>query len=700
MISRLLIANRGEIARRIMATARRLDVECVAVFSDADAHAAHTREADTAVRIGPAAAAESYLRGDAILDAALATGADAIHPGYGFLSENAEFARAVEAAGLIFVGPSASAIEAMGRKDAAKALMSGAGVPVTPGYHGADQSDDVLAQAARETGYPVLIKAVSGGGGKGMRRVETPAEFANALASARREAAASFGDDRVLIEKFVTQPRHIEVQIFADTHGGVVHLFERDCSLQRRHQKVIEEAPAPGMTKAVRARLTEAAVAAARAVDYRNAGTVEFIADGSKGLKADSVYFMEMNTRLQVEHPVTELVTGVDLVEWQLRVASGQALPGQDEIALRGHAIEARVYAEDPLSGFLPATGEAQVFQFDGFDTDPIIGPQIEGGEDGAPILRLDSALEEGDEVSPHYDPMAAKAIAFADTRAAACAGLSDALAQAQVAPLKTNLGFLVQALRHPEFVAARFDTGFIDAHLDALIATPDETAFASAAGAVEALICEITAQDLQDAQDAQQITDPWQVPDGFRLNAAPQVWSAFAGADGVIAVESRISAHGLDQTIGETHVALSGLSLEGASDLSRGRLSWRAGDRQVSAGFARLDDDMVVFIDGHARRLSAPQAAAAGSLEAGDDIVAPMPGRVVMVHASQGDVVARGDVIAVLEAMKMEHALTAPRDGVIGQVLVAANAQVVEGALMARMEPLVASTGAAEPGA
>ncbi|WP_066713052.1 acetyl-CoA carboxylase biotin carboxylase subunit, partial [Sphingomonas adhaesiva] len=456
MIHTLLIANRGEIACRIIRTARAMGIRTVAVHSEADAAALHVREADEAVAIGPAPARESYLLPDRILTAARETGAQAIHPGYGFLSENADFAQAVIDAGLIWVGPNPDSIRAMGLKDAAKARMIAAGVPVTPGYLGEDQSAERLAAEADAIGYPVLIKAVAGGGGKGMRQVEDAAAFADALVSCRREAAAAFGDDRVLIEKYILSPRHIEVQVFGDRHGNVVHLFERDCSLQRRHQKVIEEAPAPGMDAATRAAVCDAAVRAARAGDYVGAGTIEFIADASDGLSADRIWFMEMNTRLQVEHPVTEAITGVDLVEWQLRIAAGEPLPvTQEELSIDGHAIEARLYAEDPAKGFLPSIGTLEAFD---------LGDPADTG------VRVDTGVEQGSVISPWYDPMIAKLIAHGDTREEARARLADALDEAIVWPVRSNAGFLVEALDHPDFVAEAMDTGLIARAGDALM--------------------------------------------------------------------------------------------------------------------------------------------------------------------------------------------------------------------------------------
>ena len=451
MFDRILIANRGEIACRVIETAHRLGVSTVAVYSDADAQAKHVAMADAAVRIGRAPAAESYLRGDAIIWAALATRAQAIHPGYGFLSENPDFVEAVTAAGLAFVGPPAGAIRAMGLKDAAKRLMAEAGVPVVPGYHGEDQSEGFLAERAAEIGWPVLIKAVAGGGGKGMRRVDAASGFAPALDAARREARAAFGNDAVLIEKYVAIPRHVEIQVFGDSHGNAVHLFERDCSAQRRHQKVLEEAPAPGMTLEVRAAMGAAAVQAAKAIGYVGAGTVEFIADASGPLRPDGFWFMEMNTRLQVEHPVTEAITGLDLVEWQLRVACGDPLPKrQEELAIRGHAIEARLYAEDPARGFLPATGTLTHLAF-------------------PPGLRADSGVRAGDTISPWYDPMIAKLVAHGPTRGAALRALARGLDATRVAGSTTNLGFLARLVRQPDFAAGRLDTGLIDRHLAAL---------------------------------------------------------------------------------------------------------------------------------------------------------------------------------------------------------------------------------------
>jgi acetyl/propionyl-CoA carboxylase alpha subunit len=624
MIGSLLIANRGEIARRIIRTARRLGVRTIAVYSEADAEAAFVAEADEAVLIGPAAARESYLVPDKILAAARQTGAEAIHPGYGFLSENAEFAEAVVAAGLVWVGPPPAAIRAMGLKDSAKRLMAQAGVPVTPGYLGEDQSEERLFKEARSITWPVLIKAVAGGGGKGMRKVERDEDFAPALAAAKREAAAAFGDDRVLLEKYAARPRHIEVQVFGDTHGNVVHLYERDCSLQRRHQKVIEEAPAPGMDAATRAAVCEAAVKAAKAVAYEGAGTVEFIADASDGLRADRIWFMEMNTRLQVEHPVTEAVTGQDLVEWQLRVASGEPLPlKQDQIKLTGWAMEARLYAENPATGFLPSTGPLDHFRL-------------------PDDVRVDSAVEEGDEVSPHYDPMIAKLVAHAATREAAAAQLAAACAEVEVWPVKTNAGFLARCAADADFVAARIDTGFIDARLEALASTP-----APSPAAIEAAAA---ALNVTGEGGEPSPWSPTQTLAGFRMNAAR------AGA--------RIACNG------QVFEAPLGGDLE-ADVLMTG------------------EGEVIVFEGGEAFTFCAPKAQGADEAAAvGDGAMrSPMPGKIVSVSVKAGDAVTKGQPLVTLEAMKMEHTLTAPFDGTVAEVSVAAGDQVSEGITLARLE-------------
>jgi 3-methylcrotonyl-CoA carboxylase alpha subunit len=620
MIQKLLIANRGEIACRIIRTARAMGVATVAVYSDADARALHVRQADEAVHIGPSPAAESYLVGDKIIAAAKQTGADAIHPGYGFLSENAGFAQAVIDAGLIWVGPKPSSFEAMGLKDAAKTLMMDAGVPVTPGYLGVDQSAERLKKEADAIGYPVLIKAVAGGGGKGMRKVEKAADFEADLQSCRREAKASFSNDEVLLEKWITSPRHIEVQVFGDAHGNVVHLFERDCSLQRRHQKVIEEAPAPGMDKATREEICAAAVRAAKAVDYEGAGTIEFIADASEGLRADRIFFMEMNTRLQVEHPVTEEITGVDLVEWQLRVASGEPIPlQQDELRIDGHAIEARLYAEDPASGFLPSTGP-----LDHFDL----------GSTG----RIETGVAEGDMISPHYDPMVAKLVVWEETRDRAIETLADIAESVEVWPVKTNAAFLANALLEDDFGEAELDTGFIERKLDRLVGddAPDDAIWQAAADFT--------------LLDALEETAPAAI--GFRLNAAPRVATTlcYKGESRTIAVTGeRDAAH--------------------------------------ATGFVE-DARTVVFADGQSFEF-ALESRGSGAAAAGDGaILAPMPGKVIAVDVAEGATVTAGQRLMVLEAMKMEHALTAPFDGTVTELAATEGGQVQVEAVLCVVEP------------
>ncbi len=638
MISSVLIANRGEIARRIIRTAKRMGVRTVAVYSDADAQAVFVREADEAIAIGPAPAAESYLKGEAILAAAKASAAEAIHPGYGFLSENAAFAEAVIKAGLVWVGPKPESIRAMGLKDAAKSLMEKAGVPVTPGYLGEDQSEARLAKEAKAVGYPVLIKAVAGGGGKGMRKVDAAKGFADALSSCRREASASFGDDRVLIEKYVERPRHIEVQVFGDAHGNVVHLFERDCSLQRRHQKVIEEAPAPGMDAETRAAVCAAAVKAAQAVNYEGAGTIEFIADASEGLRADRIWFMEMNTRLQVEHPVTEMITGLDLVEWQLRVASGQRLPrAQDEITMFGHAMEARLYAEDASRNFMPSTGRLKAFEL----------PE----EDGAG-LRIDAAVEEGGEITPFYDPMIAKVIVHAQSRDAACENLAEACGRVVSWPVRTNAGFLVRCLRNPRFQAGDVDTGLIEQVGDSLTRKPEPSA-ATLGRAAQAFVVASFGRGGGAGHSAP--TSPWAKATGFRLNRGevePLVRMTW-DKEPVVGDPRRASRGDVGRKIAGEPVVLVGESGETyVFELDIGEMP----DSESAAG------------DGAIR--------------------APMPGRVTSAEVKDGAKVAKGDVLLVLEAMKMEHALKAPIDGVISGMSVGAGDQVEEGVVLLQVIP------------
>ena len=646
MIQSLLIANRGEIACRIIRTAREMGIRTVAVYSDADARALHVREADEAVHIGPSPARESYLVGEKIIAAAKATGAEAIHPGYGFLSENAEFAQAVADAGLVWVGPKPSSITAMGLKDAAKKLMAEAGVPVTPGYMGENQDPAFLAERAAEIGYPVLIKAVAGGGGKGMRKVDAAADFADALASCQREAAASFGNDRVLIEKYILTPRHIEVQVFGDTHGNVVHLFERDCSLQRRHQKVIEEAPAPGMDDATRAELCAAAVRAAKAVDYVGAGTIEFIADASEGLRADRIRFMEMNTRLQVEHPVTEEITGVDLVEWQLRVASGEPIPlKQEELAINGWAMETRLYAEDPIEGFLPSTGKLDLFDL----------PDKDDFGLGLGTHRLETGYRQNDTVAGFYDPMLAKLIFHADSRESAAYGLANLCARCRVWPVKTNLGFLHRALVDPDFIDGRVDTGFIASHEDRIIPPRDteDRVFHGAASVF--LRKEYLGGDVFEVWELpHEPGNVWREALGFRLN-------------GEAHLSVRVESAGRVETID--------FEPDWATE------SYRVPQGEIDGGLLFIEDAQPRFV-----RLA--RGDGSGQHVAGDGaILSPMPGKIIAVEVAAGDKVTKGQKLLTLEAMKMEHSLTAPFDGVVAELNAVAGAQVQVEALLAKIE-------------
>ncbi len=661
MFRTLLIANRGEIACRIARTARRLGIETIAVYSAADAHALHVQAADRAYPIGPAPARDSYLRIDRIIETARAAGAEAIHPGYGFLSENPAFAEACTAAGMIFVGPPAQAMRAMGSKSSAKALMETSGVPLLPGYHGDRQDADFLADQAVRVGFPVVIKAVSGGGGRGMRVVTAAADFLPALASARQEAASAFGDDRVLIERYLQRPRHIEVQVFADLHGNTVHLFERDCSAQRRHQKVLEEAPAPGLSAARRDAMGSAAVAAARAVGYVGAGTVEFVAD------ADGFFFLEMNTRLQVEHPVTEMVTGFDLVEWQLRVAAGEALPvTQSAITLSGHAIEARIYAEDPARDFAPSTGRLTLFRT----------------PDASSDVRVDTGFMTGDTVSIHYDAMLAKLICRGATRAAALHRMQAALAECAVAGIASNLDLLGRIVAHPHFVSGGIDTDFIARGAETLLAPQTPPPFRVLAIAA---LCVLT----QESAATTQSTDPWDERDLWWLNTSP----------------TRL----LDFTDGQTNYPVS---------VTREAAGWRLGTAAgtvVGTAEALEHGQLLVSLDGVRRsvtaftdqhvvtlrdvdpeasgvgettltwRLTLPDPLATGDEEedAGDRLVAPIPGLVTMVTVSVGDRVTRGQVLVVLEAMKTVFRLTAPTDTVVMSVACAVGEMVQEAQLL-----------------
>jgi 3-methylcrotonyl-CoA carboxylase alpha subunit len=646
MFAKLLIANRGEIACRIARTARRLGIRTVAVFSDADAHSAHVAACDEAVHIGGPRPQESYLRGDVILEAARRSGSDAIHPGYGFLSENAEFAGACAQAGIVFVGPSPQAIAAMGSKSAAKALMEKAGVPLTPGYHGDRQEGDYLLKEAARIGFPVLIKAVAGGGGKGMRRVDKAADFEGALASCQREAAASFKDDRVLVEKYLTAARHIEVQVFGDNHGNVVYLFERDCSVQRRHQKVIEEAPAPGLTATRRRQMGEAAVAAARAVNYSGAGTVEFIVEG------DAFYFMEMNTRLQVEHPVTEMITGLDLVEWQLRVASGSVLPKkQDELSLQGHAIEARVYAEDPARDFLPSIGKLRHL------STPVPAADV----------RIDTGVREGDEITPFYDPMIAKLIVHGETREVAIARMRDALAHYEVIGVATNVAFLARLMRAPSFVDGRLDTALIERERAVLFPPPE----APPRAAFDLAVLALTSR-----RPPRTRSSPWQDMEGWRLGASGQQhWKFRCGHS--------VNALGVSIREGGVRVDMKGESHDVFGHMDRdGRIIAHIDESPVTAKARTFDGLTHVFLEGshHIFEWIDPYLPESEDADRHGGLIAPMPGRIIAVLAKAGDTVARGAPLIVMEAMKMEHTITAPGAGVIEKVMYANGEQVKEG--------------------
>lgn len=666
MFKKILIANRGEIACRVAATAKRLGIQTVAVYSDADAQAKHVAACDEAVHIGGNAPKDSYLRWERILDAAQQTGAQAIHPGYGFLSENEDFANACAQAGLVFIGPPASAIRAMGLKAESKQLMEKAGVPLVPGYHGTDQNPELLQSEADRIGYPALIKASAGGGGKGMRLVEKREDFAAALASCQREAINSFGNDAVLIEKYVLRPRHIEIQVFGDTQGNVVYLFERDCSVQRRHQKVLEEAPAPGMTPALRAKMGEAAVAAAKAVGYVGAGTVEFIVEQPGGYdqpEAMQFYFMEMNTRLQVEHPVTEAITGQDLVEWQLRVAAGQPLPKrQDELQIIGHAIEARICAENPDNGFLPATGTLHVYRKPACSSFAISD------------VRVDDGVREGDAISPFYDSMIAKLIVHGDTREQTLARLDAALAQTQIVGLSSNVQFLRHVVKSEAFAQAKLDTALIEREKAVLFqqtAVPTPLAVAIA-----------VAQQLQ-AEQALETADPFSRRDGWHSHGTVRRSFTFVQDSATIQAVLTYGRHGaLQLQVGDVAAPL----------------HWQPQGDGLLVEFAGARSTAQVHVTGEARHIFTPRGAAVLQLQdplahageghsEGGRLTAPMPGKLVSFAVKAGDTVTKGQALAVIEAMKMEHTIAAPADGVVQELLYAPGDQVAEGAELIRME-------------
>ncbi len=668
MFNNLLIANRGEIACRVISSAHRLGVRTTAVYSDADVQARHVTLADEARHIGPAAAAESYLVGDKIIVAAEEAGADAIHPGYGFLSENAAFAEACAAAGITFVGPPPDAIRAMGEKHAAKAMMSEAGVPVVPGYHGDDQDEAVLSKAAEEIGYPVLIKATSGGGGKGMRRVDAAGEFADALAGAQREGKAAFGDDRVLIEKYIEKPRHIEVQVFADRHGNAVYLFERDCSLQRRHQKVVEEAPAPGISAAMRGAMGEAAVKAALAINYEGAGTVEFIVDVADGLDGAPFYFMEMNTRLQVEHPVTEMITGVDLVEWQLRIADGEALPlRQEDLEITGHAFEVRLYAENPARDFLPATGVLNRLRF---------------AEEGTHV-RIDTGVIEGDAVTPHYDPMIAKLVVWDDDRPRALQRLRHALADTEVVGVTTNLSFLGRIAVNEDFAAADLDTGFIERHSAQLLPEEGPTPDRTLALAALAVLLERQGEAELGAWSSSDGTSPWHNVDSWRLNdeAHDEIRFVNGGVEVSVTVHARADGYVFDFPAGPMKVS-------GEFDEDDRIVANLDGVRVVKT-IIRGDDAVTVIDKGAAYRLERYDPLKASDVgDAGDTgVIAPLPGKVIAILTEEGAEVEKGSPLMIVEAMKMEHTISAPAAGRIAAVRYAHGDSVDEGAVLIDFE-------------
>ncbi len=649
MFDKILIANRGEIACRIMETARKMGVKTVAIYSDADAHSKHVALADEAWRVGPPAVAESYLQGDKIIEIAKASGAQAIHPGYGFLSESPDFAEKVEASGLRFIGPSSSAIRAMGLKDAAKDLMTKSGVPVVPGYHGSNQDVDFLANEADNIGYPVLIKARAGGGGKGMRKVDNPNDFRAALEGAQREGLSAFGDAHCLIEKWITTPRHIEIQVFGDDHGNAIHLFERDCSLQRRHQKVIEEAPAPGMTEEMRAAMGEAAVRCAKAISYSGAGTIEFIVDASEGLNPDRFWFMEMNTRLQVEHPVTEMITGLDLVEWQLRIANGEPLPAtQDSLILNGHAFEARIYAEDVPAGFLPMTGSIDYLSM-------------------SPLARVDSGIREGDTITPWYDPIISKVIVWGATREIALNRMSSALAECNISGTVTNIPFLSALCAHEEFKLGNVDTGLIERDLDDLIITRDLT-FADWA------LAAVVAGNLMEDRP---------------LNG----WSLWTPMNRSV----WLNARGEEREMLVTQIGPKTFTISNSSEnidlilesVIPNTLTLINGDQRQSIPYFKHDDTVTLFTDDAPKVIDIITGYSLNDIgeSTGNEVLSPMPGIVKVLNVAPQSEVNAGDTLVIIEAMKMEHSLTVARDGNISDVLVKVGQQVEAGEVLLTLE-------------
>jgi 3-methylcrotonyl-CoA carboxylase alpha subunit len=662
MIKSVLIANRGEIACRVIKTAKAMGIRTIAVYSEVEPHAAHVEMADEAYLLGPAPAAQSYLDADKLIAVAKIAGAEAIHPGYGFLSENAGFAARVKEEGMIWVGPPSSAIKAMGLKDAAKALMEKAKVPVVPGYHGANQDEDFLEGEANKIGYPVLIKAVAGGGGKGMRRVDDPTKFGKELKAARREAKSAFGDENVLIEKFVSSPRHIEIQVFADSHGHTVHLFERDCSVQRRHQKVIEEAPAPDMPDEMREAMGRAAVDAASAIGYEGAGTVEFIVDASEGLSANAFYFMEMNTRLQVEHPVTELISGQDLVEWQFRVASGEKLPKtQSELKIDGHALEVRLYAEDPAKKFFPSPGVLHHLKL-----------PAEGGH-----VRVDTGVRAGDEVTMFYDPMIAKVITWGQTRADALRQMSHAIKDIEVIGLKTNAAFLGEVVVHPAFASGDIDTAFIERFQDDLIPEVERVD-------LEVLGLAALYQFLISRKSRK---SPWDQVDGWRLNSAAPILShpvAFEGPEGRHDLLIGYQEAGLIVEMEGERLCLQGELLEGGEILSA-----LVGEKRWDVAVRRFGAEIHLLYRGRLFELEEidPVDVAGADVGSSGDLVAPMTGKIIAVNIGAGARVRKGEALVTLEAMKMEHTLQAPSDQIVLEVLVKPGDQIDEGTVVVAFE-------------
>ena len=659
MFDKILIANRGEIAVRVARTCKRLGVRTVGVYSDADAGALHVAVCDEAYLIGPPPARASYLRADRIVETAKRSGAQAVHPGYGFLSENAEFAEACVDAGLVYIGPPPAAIRAMGSKSAAKDILAGAGVPLVPGYHGAAQDLDTLAREAQRIGFPVLIKASAGGGGKGMRVARSPEQLAEAVAGAKREAASSFGDDRILVEKYLLRSRHIEIQVFADTHGNAIHLFERDCSVQRRHQKVLEEAPAPGMTATRRRLMGSAAVAAARAVAYTNAGTVEFIADES-----GNFFFMEMNTRLQVEHPVTEMITGLDLVEWQLRVAAGEPLPlSQEQVAINGHAIEARIYAEDPSREFLPAAGRVAHLRM----------------PHPSAHVRIDSGVREGDEIGVHYDPMIAKLVCWDMDRGSALRRLRMALSQCQVVGPATNLSFLAAVTAHRAFAGAHIDpglldTGLIERYRAELLPEPEPASDQILAVAVLSELMRIDEEARDAALASPDPWSPWNLRDGWRLNEDNHHTFAFKDGDRSVSVTAHYRREGLLLELPGSRITARG---ERTSD---GGLVAELDDNRLLASVVRRGRELTVFLAGSSHRLELQEFELVQDEEVGGGLTAPMPGSVIEVLVRPGEQVDKCRALMIIEAMKMEHTIRAPTRGRVAEVRFARGDQVQEG--------------------